>query len=87
MSNAAQRARSEPRAKGGGKAKGKGVDKAGKTNASGSDPLDYVRCAHCSCKWNFKSRAECYNCKKALKPAVVDETARPWAAAWSFVRK
>ncbi|CAK0891363.1 unnamed protein product, partial [Prorocentrum cordatum] len=87
MSNASQRARSEPRAKGGGKAKGKGVGKAGKTNASGSNPLDYVRCAHCSYKRNFKSRAECYNCKKALKPAVVDGAARPWAAAWSFVRK
>ncbi|CAK0794647.1 unnamed protein product [Prorocentrum cordatum] len=34
MSNASQRARSEPRAKGGGKAKGKGVGKAGKTNAT-----------------------------------------------------
>eukprot|EP00959_Pyramimonas_sp_CCMP1952_P080999 1692294-Pyramimonas_sp.AAC.1 len=51
-----ERARSEPRFKGCGWAKGKGVGKAGKTNASGSDPVDYVRCARCSYKWNFKSR-------------------------------
>ncbi|CAK0788577.1 unnamed protein product, partial [Prorocentrum cordatum] len=88
MSSASQRARSEPRAKGGGrKGKSKGVGKAGKTNASGANPLDYVRCANCSYKWNFKARVECYNCKKPLKPAAVDEPPQLRASAWSFARE
>ncbi|CAK0897978.1 unnamed protein product, partial [Prorocentrum cordatum] len=88
MSSASQRARSEPRAKGGGgKGKSKGIGKAGKTNASGANPLDYVRCANCSYKWNFKARVECYNCKKPLKPAAVDKPPQLRASAWPFVRE